>query len=517
MTLELPNNHLGNFGTKALAQLSRLERLDLTDNHITATGAASIGIITTLRHLNLSNNAIEDEGCGHLSSLSSLTSLNISQNTVTSVGLHCLTPLTPTLQELVIDDNDIYEDEDAVLDLSSMTCLTSLSWAGGSHINTQQLSSLTQLRKLLLSKHELFQGVTPALAGLAALTQLTSLNLEGLDLDERPDELRCISSLTSLLELTFCFSLDEELLEALTLLTRLTKLEVLYDGYYVCDTAAIYLAPLTNIRHLELPLLDLEDDAAAVHITNLRQNLTFLDVSVYEWEEKDSDDENDRITSAAAVLQLGNLSNLLELSINGRRMGDAAAAELTRLTKLTKLKLGGNHLGDVGAEHVASLLGLQHLDIGSNDLTAVGAAQVARLPGLTFLDITFNQLGDEGAAELAMLPSIVALTVEECELGGDGAAALTQLSKLTFLEANYNNFEAEGVDAFSALTKLQYLGIYECGASYKDAVCLALSLPQLRKLQYFGDSADANSSNKLYDPANAKAAKLLGKVVLDVC
>ena len=508
--LELPNNHLGNLGAKALAQLSSLERLNLSDNRIEATGAAFIGKITTLRCLNLARNDIEDEGCGHLSSLSSLTSLDISSNEVTSVGLHCLTSLAPILLELVIDRNRIYGDDDTALtDLSGMTCLTSLSWsdprlAGGSEfINTQQLSRLTQLRKLGLCGYELFQlGDSPALAGLAALTQLTSLNLKGLDLDGHPAEMRCLSSLASLMELTFSFSTSDEMLEPLTRLTKLTKLEVLYIGYWFCDNAAVQLTPLTNLRHLKLEYLDLEDEAAAAHLSSLRQNLTFLDISMFDW-----DEDNYPLVGVAAVRELGNLSNLLHLNVDGRPMSAAAAAELTRLTALTRLELEDNLLGLDGAEHVASLPRLEHLNIAHNELSAAGAAHVARLTSLTFLTMYRNQIGDAGAAVLATLPNLVALDVLDCGLGDGGAAALAQLSKLTYLEASYNNIGPVGVDQLSALTKLQHLSIIGGKASYRDVACLAMSLPQLRKLQYFGG----------YNPDNAKAATLLKRIVMDVC
>ena len=510
--LDLPNNHLGNLGAKALAQLSHLERLDLTANNITATGTASIAKITTLQHLNLSSNAIKDEGCGHLSSLSSLTSLNISRSEITSVGLHCLVSLTAELQELVIDDNWIYKDNNAVLDdLSSMTCLNFLSWSYygprlASFISIQQLSSLTQLQKLHLGNHYLFaEGDDPVLAGLAALSRLTSLLLEDVVLDEGPhDELECLSNLTSLLELRFCFNGDGDMLEPLTRHSGLTKLEVWYDtGCLIRADAAAHLAPLTNIRHLALPCLDLSDGAAAAQITSLRQNLTFLDISACG-SYKDTD------ASAAAVHWVGNLSSLVDLNLQGRCITDAMAADITRLTNLTKLQLQDNCLSAVGAEHLASLPSLKHLNISRNHMAATGAAYMASLTSLTFLNISYSHLGDAGTAALATLPNLCALNVESCVLGVGGAAALAQLSKLTYLEASRTRLGPEGVEELSALTKLQYLGVYGCEASYKDVACLAMSLPQLRKLSYFGLSV-------LGHQADVTAVELLSDIVLDVC
>ena len=186
VVLDLSSNSIGNLGAQSLTQLTRLQRLDVSENSITAAGAAAISKISTLRHLNLSENAIRDEGCGHLSSLCCLQSLNIATTEQTGAKMQFLLPLAATLQHLNIGmrHSSCYDDEPAEAEtiaaaLVKLTSLTSLSWSAGECLSTTDaLSTLTKLERLSLPYHLALLGGHPdGLAGLAALTALTHLNL----------------------------------------------------------------------------------------------------------------------------------------------------------------------------------------------------------------------------------------------------------------------------------------------------------------------------------------------------
>ena len=400
VVLDLGGNDIGNLGAESLTQLTRLQRLDLIRNGITAAGAAAIAKISTLRHLDISSNSIGDEGCGHLAALPSLQSLKMRSIEETPAGLQSLARLAPTLQQLTITTSPGNDDMSG--SIAQLTNLTFLRWdavyteddidideaveEGLSLTTTTALSSLKQLQQLSLSGH-IALGLAPnALAGLAGLTRLTSLDLDFVTLP--PRGLQYLTQVTSLRELTIWIDAASA---PLARLTSVTKLRVGADSVGVGGAA--YVGAMTNLRHLSFSGYDVR---VADRIASLT-GLTYLDVN-----DMDYDDQNagDRLVRSL-VPQLAKLRNLQLLIIPRVGVGAAGAAEIAKLTMLTHLNICSNDLGDEGVAWVARLPNLTYLELMSNGVGAAGAAELAQLTNLTYLGIACNDLiSDEDAKML---------------------------------------------------------------------------------------------------------------------
>lgn len=99
--------------------------------------------------------------------------------------------------------------------------------------------------------------------------------------------------------------------------------------------------------------------------------------------------------------ELTGLSNLRQLGLNGNSLTGELPAELVNLVNLEQLSLGGNGLtGEIPAE-LASLADLRGLGLSGNDLTGEIPAELARLANLERLALGGNNFTGEVPAELA--------------------------------------------------------------------------------------------------------------------
>ena len=392
VVLSLDLNRIGDLGAESLTQLTRLQRLDLASCGVTAPGAAAIGKISTLRHLNIRSNDIEDEGCGHLAALPSLHSLDMLSNEETPAGLQSLTRLAPTLEKLIIDTRPGNDDMSA--SLAQLTNLTFLDWEaidgvdldeaasqGLSLTTTTALSSLTKLRHLSLSWHTALGDGLGALAGLAALTLLTHLNLQCVQLP--PHGLRYVTRMPFLQELMIWVESWGAAYAPLTRLTSVTQLEV-GTGYPGVGGAG-YVAAMTNVRSLKLSGSDVRIADGIGSLTGL----THLDFSLMQ---------NDEHVLDLPSQQLSRL-NLESFNIRNAQIGAAAAAaaEVAKFTRLTHLDISSNNQGDEGAAWVAKLTNLTSLGIMDNAVSINGAVKLGQLSKLTHLNIGHNTVSP-GAA-----------------------------------------------------------------------------------------------------------------------
>lgn len=214
-------------------------------------------------------------------------------------------------------------------------------------IETEHLKGLTQLSKLSLIKHQIH-----SIPGIAQLTTLTKLDLDGNRLTNAALCLSGLQALTSLDLHSNCLTS----LAPLTALTRLQELDVsgnqlaeltqeelishqqltyLSAGYNwnpetkksLRNITGVYL--LTNLINLELPRTDVADISPA--ITNLRAlNEILLDE-----------------TEVDSLQTLVNVSTLTDLHARHAKITQVTPEEIEKLKKMPKLNnlaLGGNHI-----------------------------------------------------------------------------------------------------------------------------------------------------------------------------
>ena len=116
--------------------------------------------------------------------------------------------------------------------------------------------------------------------------------------------------------------------------------------------------------------------------------------------------------------ELGSLSNLTHLYLNGNELIGEIPTGLTSLSNLTVLNFGGNQLSGSIPTELASLSNLATLNLGGNRLTGVIPAELGSLSNLTKLYLNGNQLTDGIPTELGSLSNLTHLFLNGNELIG---------------------------------------------------------------------------------------------------
>ena len=146
--------------------------------------------------------------------------------------------------------------------------------------------------------------------------------------------------------------------------------------------------------------------------------------------------------------ELGNLSKLWSLHLDGNQLTGQIPAEFGQLFNLTMLLLGGNQLSGEIPPGLAGLSTLEWLGLGANHLSGKIPTEFGNLPNLTLLSLHQNQLSGHVPSELGRLSELRILSVSTNQLSGTLPQSLTGLSQLTTLRFDYNDGLCAPNDAF---------------------------------------------------------------------
>ena len=143
-----------------------------------------------------------------------------------------------------------------------------------------------------------------------------------------------------------------------------------------------------------------------------------------EWHGVETD-ENGRVTHVYLVLnelsgeipvELGNLTNLLLLSLWGNELSGEIPAELGNLTSLRELFLGLNELsGEIPAE-LGDLTSLHYLFLAINELSGEIPVELGNLTNLQRLHLNDNELSGPLPLTLSALSQLALLDIQETML-----------------------------------------------------------------------------------------------------
>ena len=157
--------------------------------------------------------------------------------------------------------------------------------------------------------------------------------------------------------------------------------------------------------------------------------------------------------------ELGNLTNLRLLGLDGNQLTGEIPAELGSLTNLQVLSLPTNQLtGEIPAE-LGNLTNLRELGLGGNQLTGEIPVELGSLTSLLALELYLNQLTGEIPAELGSLTSLRELWLDRNQLTGEIPAELGSLTNLTDLRLTSNQLTGEIPAELGNLTNLEYLDL----------------------------------------------------------
>ena len=157
--------------------------------------------------------------------------------------------------------------------------------------------------------------------------------------------------------------------------------------------------------------------------------------------------------------ELGSLTNLITLSLNGNELSGQIPKELEGLTNLRELRLDDNTLtGEIPVE-LGNFTNLQDLRLSNNTLTGGIPAELGNLASLVHLFLDGNELSGEIPEELGGLANLNSLFLEGNALDGEIPPELGNLSNLLYLYLWGNALDGEIPEELGGLTSLWHLSL----------------------------------------------------------
>jgi Leucine-rich repeat (LRR) protein len=152
--------------------------------------------------------------------------------------------------------------------------------------------------------------------------------------------------------------------------------------------------------------------------------------------------------------ELGNLLNLKELDLSGNRFNDVIPPELGKLTCLQKLRLANSHLIGSIPRELGNLTDLQDINLNNNKLEGSIPPELGNLTNLQHLWLQFNRLSGQIPPELGDLPRLQQLQLQGNRLSGTIPINLTGL-RIYMMDISYNGLYTTEAVVHRWLKRLQ--------------------------------------------------------------
>ncbi len=421
--LYLGDNQLSGTIPTQLGGLASLKELNLGANQLSGTIPMQLGSLTNLEILSLTRNRLGGEIPPQLAGLTSLEILALGRNQLTGTVPTWLGDLSH-LEGLYLWGNGLTGTIPA--ELGSLAGLERLRLRNNELIGAipSALGDLTNLEELHLDGNQLSGGIPPELGSLAGLEELRlhSNELSG----------AIPSALGDLTNLRRLYLWDNQLIGPLPqTLTALTALEQFY--FYrtpglcapVDNAFQTWLRGIGTVLGSSCALVDSQEDRAVLETlynatggadwTNKANWLS--DRPSREWYGVTTD-ANGRVNglflwenqlSGTIPTELGSLTNLTHLWLDGNQLSGGIPSALGSLTNLGNLRLDGNQLtGEIPSE-LGSLTNLTHLRLDGNQLSGGIPSELGSLTNLVHLRLDGNELSGEIPSELGRLMKLEVL------------------------------------------------------------------------------------------------------------
>ena len=387
----------GDGAVRVLARLPKLRRLGLWRSKATSAGLAELANCRSLTHLELNGTKLGDAGLAEIGECRSLSYLRLEDTQITDAGLVRLAQL-PRLETLWLGENEGITDEGlktvgklvnlAVLDLMS----TKITGAG-----LAQLKDLKQLKTLMLDHTAVAEA---DLAHLAPLESLESLRVYDVKENLADVAAEHLGRLKSLREVSGNLQITDQGVASLATLPYFEQLSLSGDG--ITDACAGDLAKMKSLKKLwfqHCPVTDVLLQQIA-GLPNLEQLLL----------------HDTRVTGDGFYgLREAALLSKLWVDFGGQQLADRPRPHLREIGKLSQLKelrIDGGSLASGDLKDLAELVNLERLDVASIPVDDEGASALASLKGLKSLEIPHGVFADAGAERLSRLPRLESLGIE---------------------------------------------------------------------------------------------------------
>ena len=139
--------------------------------------------------------------------------------------------------------------------------------------------------------------------------------------------------------------------------------------------------------------------------------------------------------------ELGNLSDLQVLSMDGDSLNGQFPSSITALTNLRTLNLSDHQLSGQLPNGMKNLTALENLIVVNNNFSGELPSELGELASLRGLFLSANDFTGEIPISYGNLSELVELEISRCNLSGSIPAEIGQLSKLNELILFENNLE----------------------------------------------------------------------------
>lgn len=198
-----------------------------------------------------------------------------------------------------------------------------------------------------------------------------------------------------------------------------------------------------------------------------------------------SEENPPRSSRNELISELGSLSYLEQLDLNGTVIDDAGLKQLSPLARLDSLKLRSTHITDVGLVHLKGMPKLDTLNLASTRITDAGLLHLKGITSLGHLAADDTEIGDAGLQHLNGLTGMRALWLSNTRITDAGLVHLKGMAKLRCLCVEETEIGDAGLQHLSGLTNLQLLILSK--TSITDAGLIHLKgLTRLNTLELSG-------------------------------
>ena len=173
--------------------------------------------------------------------------------------------------------------------------------------------------------------------------------------------------------------------------------------------------------------------------------------------------------------ELGNLTSLRELWLEGNQLTGPIPSELGNLVNLQQLRIDHNQLTGAIPPEFGNLANLEWLYLNNNQLTGAIPAELGNLANLMYLYIDDNRLTGPIPSELGNLAKLRQLRLNDNQLTGAIPPELGNLTNLLTLTLADNRLTGEIPPELGNLSNISYIGGLTLGGNHFTG-CIPASL-----------------------------------------
>lgn len=297
------------------------------------------------------------------------------------------------------------------------------------------LKALPRLKSLNLSNCHAVDN--EGLQKIAAFEQLTSLNLEGVNVTRKGLKAVCALSQLRTLRLSGRWLSDADLLQ----LQNLKQLESLrLDGFRVTRNTMHRHGGATGYESKRPEVAAITRDLPRVATPVVNNNMLHI-----------------------GFLSLAELPNLISLELDCNNCVDEDLTYVGRIKNLTSLSVIGN-VTDQGIQELRNCHRLTNLEINSSQVTLGGLSALSDLSELTTLNVTVNLRVSRNPARVRQPPApfpknLKTLNLSNADVTDAEMKFICELEQLTELDLSQNQITDEGLREISRLKQLRTLNL----------------------------------------------------------